>query len=249
MIPVLIVLYEPDESQLSRIAHVQNDVNLYVFDNSGADNSSSFPKAEYFHASNNLGIAGALFWMLNVGRERRLEHFLFFDQDTLFDRDTIATIEAKVAQAEARTGILHFKSSHRRLGPVRFVINSGSVFRIAPLQLIASSIADYFVDALDLAICHHLRTRGFRIIQNYAPNIDHVSGQGFKTVQIWNRAFQVKPYTPVRRKGFMAAHLKLLGQCLRNFSLLDALHLVCFAVYFSVDQRRTDLLLRRGVVR
>lgn len=240
--PVLIVLYEPTEVMINRIIELEKKNRLYLFDNSRESNSIELKYAKYYHSKSNVGISGALKWMLNECHAFDISYFIFFDQDTIFSRKTIESIAEQLQGFSSHTAAVHFTSENKKKGLVRFVINSGTLFFVEPLQKILPVLDRYFVDAVDLAICHHVRRCKYNISCYPAPDIDHVAEQGIRTWRILCFEFTGKIYNATRRRDFINSHLRLFFDCIRVFYITDSLILIKFIVSYLIHQLKCDIL-------
>lgn len=240
--PILIVLFNPSDSAINRISNLRNFFDIYLFDNSPKALEELKDSPNYYHAKCNAGITGAMKWMLLNCEKYLLESFVFFDQDTIFTRQTIEYISVKVNQTNSKYGLLHFSSGCHGSSSVRYVINSGTVFFHRVVQDFEGVFDRYFVDAVDLAICYHLRRAGYLIGREWAPNIDHESEQGIVEWRICGIPFRGKKYPEVRRFEFYRAHKRLILDCIKRASLLDVFILLKFTVSFWVEQLKCDFL-------
>lgn len=244
--PILIVLYDPTEAMINRIIELEKKCRLYLFDNSLKATSIDLRFAKYYHSTNNVGISGALKWMLNECHAFDISCFIFFDQDTIFSRKTIDSIADQLQGFSSQTALAHFTSENKTKGLVRFVINSGTLFYIQPLQKIEPILDRYFVDAVDLAICHHVRKYNYIISCNAAPDIDHVAEQGMCTWRFLGFEFTGKIYNESRRRDFYKSHTRLLLDCIGDFYMADCFDLIKYMVSYLMHQLKCDFFKRYG---
>lgn len=240
--PILIVLYEPTEAIINRIRELETYCKFYIFDNSSNIKNNNWKFARYHHSSSNIGIAGALKWMIKECQTLQLSCFLFFDQDTVFSLKTIESITQNIPNISSQTAIVHFSSEDKKKGTVRFVINSGTLFFTKPLEKIESILDKYFVDAVDLAICHHVRKNKYNILSHTAPDIDHVVEQGLRKWRIFGFEFLGKVYDTSRRRDFFRSHSRLMFDCFRFFCIVDSLILIKFMMCYLLHQFKCEVL-------
>lgn len=243
-IPVLIVLYQPDENCLKRIDVLKSKVDFFIYDNS--ENENVIYDVKYFKSINNTGLAGAITWMYHECQRYGKTSFLFFDQDTAFTENTIIHINNHFKVLDSHNLISHYSSEQKLRGKVDFVINSGTIYPIKILEKCITNMSSYFVDGVDLLICLYARHNNFSILSNYAPDIDHFSEQGYIEVGIMSLRFKLKPYAPWRRREFYKSHLRILYSCLVELrDLISAFKLLKFIITFFYSQSLTMLLLSK----
>ena len=241
--PILVVLYEPTEVSLRRLSDLGTKARLFLFDNSRKLNLINIESAIYIHSNKNVGITGAIKWMFEQCKTHHYERFIFFDQDTQFSSQTIESIAIHVGEMKHEVGLVHFTSEAKLMGNVKFIINSGSLFIIKTLELCQDVLERYFVDAVDLAICFRIRQNNLSIMCCYAPDIDHISEQGFIKKNIIGITFSAKKYSTIRRKEFYNAHKNLIIDCIKERSIVDAVKVSQFLLSFFFAQLKCDMLL------
>jgi len=241
-IPVLIVLYHPDENCLKRINSLKSKVDFFIFDNSEVKNV--IYDVKYFKSINNVGLAGAITWMCRECQRFGKTSFLFFDQDTAFNENTIIHINDHFSVFDSYDFISHYSSEQKLIGTVDFVINSGTIYPINVLDKCLPQISNYFVDGVDLLICLYARHNNFSILSNFAPDIDHFSEQGYVDVRIFSLCFKLKPYSPWRRREFYKSHFRLLYSCFFELrDLMSVFKILKFIVTFFYSQSLSKLVL------
>ncbi len=253
-LPVLVVLYNPSEASLSRLRTRYPHSPFFIFDNSPvSQGAASFDGSVYQWSASNVGISGALVWMLRECKQRGYSHFLFLDQDTVFDGGVFTQVRTELDRLPPEVGIANFTSdateSPRGMTAknVQFAINSGSVFSVKTLDSVAEQVLSrFFVDAVDLAICVHARHRGFSVVRLRVEGIDHVSEQGFRRAEALGCAWNIKIYSDWRRREFYLSHCRLIADCLRLARFVDAAMVLKFMVGFVVGQLKCDIVLKLG---
>jgi hypothetical protein len=245
-IPVLVALYRPTDKILARLAKLSGSIDLYVFDNSMESHREKLPLVTYQHCSANAGIVGAFDWMLFQSRGKKIPSFVFFDQDTIFDDETIRYISKDFLASGSIAALVHYSGRPQARQYIRFVINSGSVFRVEGLSSVWGDVRSYFVDAVDLAVCASMRCKGGSILSRWAPGIDHYSEQGFRRVRVFGGVWLVKVYPKVRRAEFYRGHSRLLGSLVLKRRVVDSLLVAKFIAAFGVTQAWSDLLTMVG---
>jgi hypothetical protein len=245
-VPVLVALYQPTDQMVTRLARLSESVSLYVFDNSIRAHRENLTLATYEHCPHNAGIVGALGWMLSISRERGVSAFVFFDQDTIFDAGTVRHLSEDFISFGCTAALVHYSSEPQVREKVRFVINSGSLFRVDELLAVWGDVQSYFVDAVDLAICASIRRNGGSLLSRWAPGIDHLSDQGFRRVRLFGAVRSVKAYPKTRRAEFYRGHSRLLCFLLRNRRIADFFAVAKFVASFGVGQAWADILVKVG---
>lgn len=245
-LPIFIILYNPDQNCINRINLFKIKYSLYVYDNSRLKTSLSTEKITYHAASENNGIAGAFMWMYKHCSEMGYESFLFFDQDTIFTDNTLDFINTHYNKLNSTQLISHYSSESKKRGNVRFVINSGTVFPTNLLLEGKSILERFFVDGVDLSLCQLARQLKFKILSNYAPNIDHFSDQGYYRTKILFFNMNLKLYPKHRRQEFYKSHFRLLIDSIIKYkSIVDTLIISKYTISYAISQFSAILFYKK----
>lgn len=246
--PVLIVLYNPDENCLLRIKNISSDVEIFIYDNSTEILNHSIQKiTNYHHSNKNNGITGGLLWMKELCRVKSITSFIFFDQDTIFNINTIEHITSVCSNEKDLNKISHFTSENKKTGEVEYIINSGTVFKIDLLEKLTKNVLNrYFVDAVDLAICLFGSKIGYKIYTIKTEGIDHHTEQGKITVTLFKNKFELKVYSNVRAIEFYKSHFRLLIDSLKIIKIRSAITILKFIISFTIEFNINKFLLKFG---
>ena len=234
-IPFLIVLYNPSKSSLSRILNLSATFDLYVFDNSNVsqDYLLNTDLLTYGRPDTNVGISGALIWISRKLESMDLHHFVFFDQDTIFDEGAILRIQEISANYEDFMGLVHYTSDLNKEKNPRFIINSGTLYNVAFLKPLIPKLRHYFVDAIDTFLSVEARRKKHQIIVEFVDGIDHTAEQGYEVVRRMGIDIEIKEYSNFRISEFYGAHLRLLFDCSKRFEALNCIYILKMIVAFT----------------
>jgi hypothetical protein len=249
-LPTLVVSYCPDEKSLGNIVALAESASLFLYDNSPQPIVSTvvLTGAVVFHEERNRGIAAALIWMADECVLRGNEYFLFLDQDTRIAQSSIEEIEETLRGGLPQSvDIYHFTSDEVKGRAPRFVINSGTVFRASFIIQHRSTLARYFVDAIDLALCQIARKDGRAIVSRCIRGIDHDSGQGHEHYRLCGHTFSIKPCSAFRRREFYRGHLRLFFDLLQSCAITDMYYVAKFVVGFTLSRFASAFIVWAGV--
>jgi hypothetical protein len=245
-IPILIVLYNPNEMSLNQLYTIQSNFILCVFDNSNTRIDLDSKPLNCFYEGNgiNQGISNALIWMSKLCMQLGYEKFIFFDQDTQFNLTAIEIMTQKVENN--KNYIVHFTSEKKYQKKPKFVINSCTVFNVKTIIENKDALNKYFVDAIDLMLSFQTRIKNQGIETIYIENLDHRSGQGYEKWNIYGFTVYIKEYSKNRRKEFIQGHLKLLIEIISKRKIIDFFMVIKFIIAFYIGQIKVDLTKKFG---
>ena len=245
-IPVLIVLYNPDNNCIKRIESFKSAVNFFIFDNSSLENKIS--GVRYYKSQSNQGLSGAIYWMFQECLNSKNDYFLFFDQDTIFSIESIEYINRHFLSLNSFELISHYSSEEKNRGFVEFIINSGTIYPINILEKCLVNLKNYYVDCVDLSICLTAKRNNFQVISNWAPDIDHFSDQGYFDVNFKIFKLKLKLYPTNSRKEFYKSLLNLLLECIHKYrSSKDFFIVLKFILAFFVGQTLAILFYKKNI--
>lgn len=237
---IAVILYKPNADVWSRIRiAAEAGYKVLLFDNSPGlsllppdilDTSST----EYLTLGNNSGIGEALLRLCRAAVSRGYERLLYFDQDTIFDEQTLRFIEdvgARIMVPPAEAGMgpeprlasITFRdrpsvtvSRTRRVGDVDlqvvdFTINSGSLFDLKALERIGWHDPGFFIDGVDYAYCLAAARAGYLIGEiAETPGLNHSSEQDDSRYSFFGYNFSGRRYPKYRRKDFYRSSFRLI---------------------------------------
>ena len=152
------VLFNPSEIFFKRLSILYDlDIEIYIYDNSPKPsmlNNSIGKNVHIISAKGNLGLGRGLNSLGQYAYSRKKDALLYFDQDTLFDLNSINYINEVFIKDES-----HFKklasiffTNKARKSQKRYVImphHSGMLFNLENLKLVGWHNKNIFLDVLD----------------------------------------------------------------------------------------------------
>jgi hypothetical protein len=241
-LPIFIVLYNPNAKILDRLISISKRFEVFIFDNSLKPHNGLFLESHYYWSSINKGISGALIWMNSICKNYGFKRFIFFDQDTIFTTQTILHIENDINNILSENVVVHYTSEIKKKEFVKYVINSGTVYPQKLLDISESVIKRYFVDAIDLILCVLAQKNSYELLVRDAPEIDHLSAQGYAEKKIFNHIFLYKLYPSSREAEFFLSHLRLIIDCFKAGRITSVLYVTKVTFAFTISQIRARLL-------
>jgi len=227
------VTYYPDRGVLNRMV-IARDVGftMYVFDNTPGGSeilrNGESEKIILMGTGENLGLGVALHLMMQAVAENGFSHVFYFDQDTVFTKDTMQWLRAWLELNESRldTGaIWNFTDSTVPLSPAEAIIkpgyllvSSGSLFNLSALKQLGWHNPKFFLECIDYELCSRALCAGFSIAQvEGCVGIDHLSLQPRESLKLLGREFHYRIYSLARTGGFLRGLLILaLGSIYRG---------------------------------
>jgi GT2 family glycosyltransferase len=169
---------------LAANAELRQSISTLIWDNSpvGQSIASLSMPVEYRHSSENVGVAGAYNYAMELAEQRGYTWLLLLDQDTQLPQGFLAAMyghagrlekEEKIA-AVAPTMLMHGMPVSPKImsrwggagdpvpgfeGPVweeLIIMNSGMLLRVAALRRIGGYSMDFWLDFSDRYVCHML---------------------------------------------------------------------------------------------
>ena len=174
---------------LAEHTELQRSFATLVWDNSPVGQSvASLPmQVEYRHSNENVGVAGAYNYAMELAEERGFRWLLLLDQDTRLPPRFIEAMHehARRLEAEERiaavapTVLMHGMAVSPKIisrwggakdpaagfaGPVfeeLIIMNSGMLLRVSALRRIGGYSLDFWLDFSDRYVCHMLAEHGY----------------------------------------------------------------------------------------
>lgn len=238
------VTYNPTPSLISRLdLALAAGFALYIFDNSPQNETvrefcKSHNNCIYLTCGKNVGLGFGISSVCAQAYYDSYSALLFFDQDTVFDKNTLDFIEDFYiynANITNRYSSIVFNS--KNIGDVgarfsdpanRFIfkdvlmaINSGSLYFLENLKKINWHNETYFVDCVDYEFCLNSNNNNLKIGEcSLTPGFDHESEQGDGKYKIFGKSYSTREYSMSRIRDYISASLRLLISSVRtrNFS-------------------------------
>lgn len=227
-----VITYNSSPSLFLRLQEALNDgYHIYIYDNSPENkivrefvkrNTKSSPQIVYLTCGKNAGLGFGLASLCAQVYYDSFSAMLFFDQDTIFNNDTLRFIstfynENTVLDKAYSAIVFNSKDAGNMNSPggavrdVRLAINSGSLYFLKNLKKMNWHNMNYFVDCVDYDFCLSSNNFGFKIGEyTKAPGFDHNSEQGDQRYEFLGAEYSIRVYSFARTWDSIFATLKLL---------------------------------------
>jgi rhamnosyltransferase len=246
------VIYGANINQLNRVQEASHlGFSVYVYDNSPEkNNSQDFAKNRgnvvYLTCGKNAGLGLGMASVCAQAYSDGHSALLFFDQDTIFNNDTLSFIEefyVKHSDLSAKYSAIAFNakklnsSTNQNIHNVLLSINSGSLFFLENLKKINWHNEKYFVDCVDYEFCLNSKILGFEIGEfSLTPGFDHFSEQDDKHYKIFGRIYSLRTYSLTRVYDTCLASLKLIFKSIMAFQIKFFLVILRLLVIYIATQ-------------
>jgi rhamnosyltransferase len=187
------ILYEPDSAEMvaavcAQLLELADDP--VIVDNSTSDGAIEMVRdvcrrqgVELLGTGTNHGTAGGINWLIRIAGERGHDWLTYFDQDSRVADgygtrlQELATVDADVA-AVGSVFADHddVPAEVGALSDSRYLIASGSSWRVAAVVEAGWCDQGMFLDLVDTELCMRLRVRGWRIIVDGGRVMQHHIG-------------------------------------------------------------------------
>lgn len=218
-----VVAYNPDENLISRLSlALESGFVLYVFDNAPEDGivqnfCNSKPACRYFTCGKNVGLGFAISTVCAQAYYDSFPALIFFDQDTVFDEDTLGFIEnfyisnPNLAPDYSAIVFDSKKSGDGMFKDVLLARSSGSLFFLENLKKMNWHNKKYFVDCVDYEFCLNSNNNNFKIGEcSMTPGFDHESEQPDVKYMVFGKERLLRKYSAKRIIGTITASARLL---------------------------------------
>ncbi len=227
-IAIGVVTYNPGDNLISRLSlALASGFVLYVFDNSPEDGivqnfCDSKQACRYFSCGKNVGLGFAISTVCAQAYYDSFPALIFFDQDTVFDENTLDFIEnfyINNANIASNYSAIVFNSqnsgdcaeSNCVFKDVLLARSSGSLFFLENLKKINWHNEKYFVDCVDYEFCLNSNNNNFKIGEcSIAPGFDHESEQPDVRYIVFGKERLLRKYSAKRIIGTITASTRLL---------------------------------------
>jgi|GEM_PF-880825 len=227
------VIYEPEETIIERLnlALVQG-FDLYIFDNSPEKSivrdlclsGRNLGNCKYITCGKNVGLGFGISSICAQAYYDSFSTLLFFDQDTIFDANTISFIqefmEGKFDDVKNEYSAIVFNSKNCQkeivepkfhIVNVDLVISSGSLFILKKLKEIGWHNERYFVDGVDYEMCLRSLAHNLKVGEcRNTPGHDHSSEQPDREYKIMGFTFSLRRYSSSRVIDASKSSIKLV---------------------------------------
>lgn len=247
------VIYRPGNNFLERLARtVADGFKVYIFDNSPEEsNVRDFcltrNEIRYLTVGKNVGLGfGISSTCAQAYYENNLA-LIFFDQDTVFQSETLGFIESYHMNHETldvtysavvfNAVRCNISEDAKCFQDVNVAINSGSLFFLKNLKHIGWHNETYFVDGVDYEFCLNSKKHGFKIGKFMCtPGFDHLTEQADKEYRLFGKTAVLRVYPISRILDTIKSSCKLILSALFSFELSFAAMILKFiSVYIFVQ--------------
>ena len=172
---------------------------------------------------------------------------LFFDQDTIFNCETLEFIESyylkNILLEGAYSAVVFNSKGYKRtlvlkcFRDVDMAINSGSLFFLKNLKTIGWHNSSYFVDCVDYEFCLNSKKNNFKVAEYICtPGYDHSSEQADSTYQIYRKQYSLRKYPLFRIVDTIKASIKVIISAAFAGKLKFAMRVCTLLFYYVVIQ-------------
>ena len=218
----LIQLLDVLQTQTASIV-VSDDASPCTFDPILHD-AKTMRSTEVLRHTTNAGIARGLNDGLRRAQQTSIPWLLTIDQDSMIDPNYVQSLlEAAdtrwslgdqigaigATQIEESAGVVTYPHTHTARGPnTEELIQTGTLWSVAPLTQIGGFDETLSIDAVDAAACLRLREHGLSIALAPGLSIRHSIGEG-QLVPFLGRRVMVTGHSPSRRTSMLRNRLRL----------------------------------------
>ena len=236
------ILYKPNKSTYQRIhLAISEGYKIYIFDNYPNDKSRIFigeheKDIRYFTFDKNVGIGPALKLMCATAYYEENQNIVYFDQDTIYNKETLKYIYNYITESSDTTSIIQREkifsvtfrdaATNRKekryqkisigkydLNIVDFTISSGTLFSLEKLRRVGWHDENYYIDGVDYCICLSAEKAGFKVAEIFnTPGLDHETEQKNKSYKILFKTYRGHKYPIYRIIDYVKSSLKLTAR-------------------------------------
>ncbi len=255
------VTYKPTQAFLARLKLLDElGCKTYLYDNSPELSESrhlakSLKHIQYITAGKNLGLGVGLSTVCAQAYYDSFPTLLFFDQDTIFNEDTINFIQEFIVEnfnnLQVEYTAIVFGASHQgvklvdngkalkrfNLFDVTLAISSGSLFILENLKQIGWHNEKYFVDGVDYEICLKSIVNNLKVGKCLnALGFDHSSEQPDRIYKIFGRSISLRRYSLFRIIDTTKSSARLFLSSLKMRQFKFALSILrSYAIYSAAQ--------------
>ena len=221
-----IVTYNPDLERLienlSAICCQVDDVIIVDNGSSNAENVKTaigkYTNVQFLRNKKNLGVATALWQILNYATTNSFDWVLTLDQDSV-SCDNIVEEYLKYSNYE-NLGLMTCNISDRNFDvtkvsqrtseviEIKDCITSGSFMNVRAYNSTEGFDKRLFIDSVDIDMCYKLRENGYKIIRIPYDGLLHEVGKG-RNVSFFGKSYIVYNHNPLRHY-YMARNQRYL---------------------------------------
>lgn len=208
------VLFNPEENAFQNIVKsIKYGFTPIVYANAVEEGKIELLKSMgvvVLGESKNVGLGKAFCELERYLKVCEIEHYLYFDQDTVVQEDAWRKILQSYDKlfSDPSVGMLFYGSNTTDFSDV--VVSSGCLFSMSVINKLGCHDETYFVEGLDYEFCLRLKKNNYKIRNFYLDSIDHQSLQDGGVKSIFGINFNVRVYGNRRWKDFNSSHIKLI---------------------------------------
>lgn len=250
-IAIAIVAFNPTLNTRQRLADVSNlGLDVYVYDNTDSQSEidMDISRVKYFGNGKNIGLSKGMNFLFKKAFESGHDWVIFFDQDTVYNKETIDYITDFLEFNRETIGNffclqfaddLGFKTASNNIESRQIVINSGTAFNLEKLNNIGWMNETYFVDLIDYEVCFRAKLKRWKIgkVLN-TPGLDHKAEQDDSVYAVFGREVVGRAYSGSRVLDYCKNSMRLIGLSIGNldfsFSALILKNLIIYMLTQSV---------------
>ena len=250
-IAIGIVTYNPGENLISRLSlAIESGFVPYIFDNSPENRiirnfCAHGQNCRYSTCGKNVGLGVGISAVCAQAYYDSFPALIFFDQDTVFNRETLDFIEdfyvsnARIA-SDYSAIVFNSKDSGDKAGrdfafkDVLLARSSGCLFFLENLKKLNWHNEKYFVDGVDYEFCLKSRNNNFKIGEcSTAPGFDHESEQPDVKYRIFGKERLLRRYSAKRILDSTFAGAKLMIKSVVTGNVIFSVAIIrSMAIYF-----------------
>jgi len=230
-IAIGVVTYMPGKALTFRLqCAIDSGFSVYVFDNSPENElirkfckSFKSDDVRYITCGKNVGLGFGISSVCAQAYYDSYPALIFFDQDTVFDYNTLSFIEKFYDQnssiASNYSAVLFNSKNYASDGgenqlifkDILMAINSGCLFFLENLKKINWMNERYFVDCVDYEFCLNSSNNNFKIGEcSSTPGFDHESEQDDDKYSIFGKIYVLRAYSITRVLDAVSASIRLI---------------------------------------
>lgn len=246
------VLYVPSAlffSRLERLLDAKLDAKILIYDNS--PNPVIHPcltnaRVEVIGRKGNNGLGRAMHDLGKYAYSSGVKFWLYFDQDTEFNAETIKFIKKFIGEKEIwpasvasvfftnKKGLHDEAKKRQQYKEVILPHHSGMLFYLPALEKIGWHNPNVFLDCLDYEYCLRVRTNKMKIIEvRDVVGIDHSTSQDAVIYPIFRYRFNLsRCYSLTRIKDTCKKALTLIFKGVISRQPLFSIYMIRFIVVY-----------------
>ncbi len=241
------VLYNPNKNFIKLIDGINTNNKIYIFDNSPNTHIEQYltnlKNITYQSYNKNLGLGHGLVSICSRAYNDGMESLIFFDQDTVFNTETIDYIkDFKEENSNLKEKYSSITFNKKRKNPCNqdtiLAINSGTLFFLENLKKIGWHNSSYFVDCVDYEYCFNARQNNFLLMEHSCtPGFDHLKSQDADLITVFGRKFSLfRCYSRKRITGTIKGASKLIFTSIKRKDMLFTYLIIKFIFIYIAFQ-------------